>query len=189
MANSTRSQDKRQRLVESATTLFFEQGAHPTTLAEIAERAGVPLGNVYYYFKTKEELVGAVLESRAAEARGILESLEQKRTPQARLKALAQRWADQSEYAARYGCPIGSLCSELEKNPGTTLGAKTEAPFALIIDWAEDQFRQLGRGDARDLAFSLLARIQGASLLAQTFREPAVLTREAKLIDRWIDSL
>ena len=174
--------------MEGAKTLFHEHGVHPTTLAEVAERAGVPLGNVYYYFKSKEDLIEAVVESRAMEARALLDTLEQRRSPQTRLKALAQQWDEISESVALYGCPIGSLCSELDKNPGR-LDGKSEQLFGLAIDWAEDQFRQLGRRDARDLAFSLLARIQGASLLAQSFRDPQVLTREGRLIDRWIDEL
>lgn len=49
MANSVAAKaDKWERLVESATVLFHEQGVHRTTLAEVAERAHVPVGNVYY---------------------------------------------------------------------------------------------------------------------------------------------
>jgi TetR/AcrR family transcriptional regulator, transcriptional repressor for nem operon len=189
MANSTKNvPDKRERLVESAATLFHERGVYRTTLAELAERADVPLGNVYYYFKTKDELVDAVLERRAAEVRETLDSFGQKRTPQARLKALPQQWNAMSELVARYGCPLGGLCSELGKSPGN-LGGEPKALFGLVIEWAEAQFRQLGRRDARDLAFSLLTRIQGAALLAQSFHDPDVLAREARLIDRWIDGL
>ena len=188
MPNSHPSVDKRERLVESAKTLFHERGVHPTTLAEVAARAEVPLGNVYYYFKTKEALLGAVLESRAAEVRDALASFDQKRTPQARLKALAHGWVKIADLAARYGCPLGSLCSELGKSPGELEGS-AGALFAPVVDWTEAQLRELGRRDARDLAFSLLARVQGATLLAQSFRDPGILAREARLIDHWIDGL
>jgi len=174
--------------VESAAQLFHEQGVHRTSLAEVAERAEVPLGNIYYYFKTKEELLGAVLERRITEVRETLDSFEQKRTPQARLKALPQQWNAMSELVVRYGCPLGGLSFELGKCPGNLEG-KPEALFGPVIDWAEAQFRQLGRRDARDLAFSLLARIQGAALLAQSFRDPGILAREGRQIDRWIDGL
>jgi hypothetical protein len=59
----------------------------------------------------------------------------------------------------------------------------------IEVDWAEAQFRTLGRKDARDLAFSLLAGVQGAALLANTFRDPEILTRQARQLDRWIDSV
>lgn len=179
--------DKRSRLVESAKQLFHEQGVHTTTLADVAGRADVPLGNVYYYFKTKDDLVSAVVDGRTAEIRGFLAVLDQKRTPQARLKALAQQWVDSSELAARYGCPIGSLCSELAKAP--SIEPSSDAPFAILVDWAQQQLRELGVRDARDQAMSIIGRIQGASLLAQSFRDPKILAREARLIDRWVDSL
>lgn len=179
---------KRDRLVESARTLIHEQGVHSTTLAEVAQRADVPAGNVYYYFKTKDELVAAVLDAYAQEAARLTDSFERRRTPQARLKALVRNWDQQREAVARYGCPMGSLCTELDKvDDGLdTAGA---AVLGLIIDWAEAQFRELGRRDARDLAHTLFAGIQGAALLANTFRDPEILTRQARHLERWIDSL
>jgi TetR/AcrR family transcriptional regulator, transcriptional repressor for nem operon len=61
--------------------------------------------------------------------------------------------------------------------------------MALIVDWAEGQFRQLGRREARDLAIALFAGIQGAALLANTFRDPTILTRQERHLERWIDTL
>ena len=179
---------KRERLIASARTLFHERGVHRTTLAEVAERANVPLGNVYYYFKTKDELVGAVLESYTREAAQLLEELERHRTPKARLKALVGNWDSMRDAVADHGCPMGTLCSELDKADGEA-ARNAAAVLAIIIDWAEDQFRQLGRRDASDLAFSLFAGVQGASLLANTFRDPTILTRQGRQLGRWIDSI
>jgi TetR/AcrR family transcriptional regulator, transcriptional repressor for nem operon len=175
-------------LVESARHLIHEQGVHRTTLADVAERAEVPLGNVYYYFKTKDDLVGAVLERYKQQAAALTHTFERHRTPQARLKALVRNWADMRDTVARYGCPMGTLCAELDKLED---GADREAAAVLqvIIDWAEDEFRQLGRRDARDLALALFAGIQGAALLANTFRDPAILTRQGRHLERWIDTL
>src|SRR5919197_2337679 len=189
MANSvTRKGGKRERLVESATTLFHEQGVQRTTLAEVAERAEVPLGNVYYYFKTKDELVGAVLGGYQEQASALVASLERSRTPQARLKALVRNWVDMREAVVRHGCPMGSLCVELDKSE-SGLDREAAKVMATIIDWAEDQFRQIGRPDARDLAIALFAGIQGTALLANTFRDPDILSRQARHLERWIDSL
>jgi TetR/AcrR family transcriptional repressor of nem operon len=189
MTNSVAAKaDKRERLVESATALFHEQGVHRTTLAEVAERAQVPLGNVYYYFKTKDELIGAVLAGYQAQAGALIESFERGRTPQARLKALVRNWSDMRDAVVDHGCPMGTLCAELDKLEGG-LDREAAAVMARIIDWSEDQFRLLGRRDARDLAVALFAGIQGAALLANTFRDPTLLTRETRHLERWIDSL
>jgi AcrR family transcriptional regulator len=190
MSNSATkaSAGKRERLLESAKGLIHEQGAHRTTLAEVAERADVPLGNVYYYFKTKDELVAAVIGRYKEQAELLIQSLERHRSPQARLKALIKNWADMRETVARYGCPMGTLCAELDKLES---GADREAAavLAVIIDWAEEQFRELGRSDARDLALALFAGIQGAALLANTFRDPTILTRQSRHLERSIDLL
>jgi AcrR family transcriptional regulator len=179
---------KRERLVKSAQALIHEQGAHRTTLADIAERAEVPLGNVYYYFKSKDELIGAVLDSYKAQASALTQAFERHRSPQSRLKALVQNWSDMHETVARHGCPMGTLCAELDKDQGGR-DRDAAAVMATIIDWAEDQFRQLGRRDARDLAVALFAGIQGAALLANTFRDPSILTRQGQHLERWIDTL
>src|ERR671936_2010415 len=120
MTNSvtTRTAGKRDRLVESATALFHEQGVQRTTLAEVADRGEVPLGNVYYYFKTKDELVGAVLAAYLEQAATLIASFERGRTPQARLKALVRNWNDMRETVVNHGCPIGTLCAELDKIEG-----------------------------------------------------------------------
>jgi AcrR family transcriptional regulator len=188
MTNSVVAADKRERLVASARGLFHEQGVHRTTLAEVAERAHVPVGNVYYYFKSKDELVSAVLAGYDAEARALIESFERGRTPQARLKALVRNWNGMRDAVVDHGCPMGTLCAELDKLEGG-LDGEAAAVIARIIDWSEDQFRLLGRRDARDLAVGLFAGIQGAALLANAFRDPTLLTRQTRHLERWIDSL
>ncbi|WP_438294305.1 TetR/AcrR family transcriptional regulator [Streptomyces sp. HUAS TT7] len=60
-SSSTRRQATRQRLYEAAVTLIAEQGFSATTVDEIAERAGVAKGTVYYNFKSKTELFEELL--------------------------------------------------------------------------------------------------------------------------------
>ena len=80
---------KRDRLVAGACETIYRQGVEATTIADIAEAADVPAGNVYYYFKSKDELVAAAIDAYAKENRQRLSSIEQKhRTPRARLKVL-----------------------------------------------------------------------------------------------------
>ncbi|MFK8908231.1 TetR/AcrR family transcriptional regulator [Streptomyces sp. YS-3] len=61
MESSTRRQATRQKLYEAAVTLIAEQGFSATTVDEIAERAGVAKGTVYYNFKSKTELFEELL--------------------------------------------------------------------------------------------------------------------------------
>ena len=188
MADSIAQQPgKRERLVCSARQVLHQQGVQKTTIADVAHAADVPVGNVYYYFKTKDELVEAAIDDHAKDITAMLATFERHRTPKARLKALVRSWGEMGELTAEHGCPHGSLCSELDKrNDG--LDRAAAKLLRLSVDWAEQQFRQLGRRDARDLAIALVGAFQGAALLTNTFREPELLARQSRRLERWIDS-
>ena len=183
-----RGQGKRQRLIDAACQVFYVNGVERTTLADVAAAAGIPLGNVYYYFKTKNDLIGAVVEARMGEARTMLAWVEAAHdSPLGRLKALFAAFAGQGEEIAQYGCPQGSLCTELDKLPG---GPGPAADLMRIpVDWAERQFRALGRADARDLAIEVIARYQGSAVLASTLRDPDLLSRESARVAAWLDTI
>src|SRR6516162_5610190 len=155
-----RRQDKRERLIAAACQVMYAQGVEKTTLADIAAAAGVPLGNVYYYFKTKNDLLQAVIETHLHEIGATLAAIEASHaTPKERLKALFGALAEQSDLIARYGCPHGSLCQELGKRAD---GAPAAAELMREpVEWAERQFAAMGRSDARDLAIQVIARYQG----------------------------
>lgn len=181
--------NKRERLVQAAADLSYAHGLGKVSLADIASSAGVPLGNVYYYFKTKAAIGHAVIERRCDEFRMMREAWEQAATPQERLKAFVQMTVNNRKALARAGCPIGSLCAELGKEPGL-LAKAAAVPFQRLLGWLEGQFEALGRKkDRKALAIHLLSSIQGVSLLANCFRDHALVVEEAQHLNTWIDSL
>jgi TetR/AcrR family transcriptional repressor of nem operon len=185
----SRRAGKRERLVAAASQLLYQQGTERTTLAEIARLADVPPGNVYYYFKTKDDVIAAVISAHEQEIRTTLAAIDARHgTPKDRLKDLVREFARQSEIIAQYGCPLGSLCSELDKRAADS----TPAPAGLMrlpVEWAARQFQALGREDAGDLALDLMASYEGSALLASTLRDPAILSGAATRLSRWIDTL
>jgi hypothetical protein len=92
------------------------------------------------------------------------------------------------DLVARYGCPFGTLAAELDRREDG-LDREAAMPIGLILDWAEEQFRQLGRRDARDLAIAFFSGVQGAALLANALRDPELMTGQARHLERWIDTL
>ena len=73
---------KRERLIAAARTVIHQQGVEKTTIADIAREAYVPVGNVHYYFKTKDELVEAAIDSHVRDIQSLLGTLARHRTPQ-----------------------------------------------------------------------------------------------------------
>src|SRR6266576_1840846 len=181
--------DKRTRLIETAMKLAYRNGFRETSLADIAEAARVPVGNVYYYFKTKEELGEAVVERRLAQFREFREEIDRLSSPKERLFAFVESIHGNREQLARGGCPLGGLCSELQKEGGA-LAKKSAALFTEPIGWLEEQFRAVGHEkDSRELAVHFFSAFQGMAAVALGANDREVVVMEAKRLKDWIGTL
>jgi TetR/AcrR family transcriptional repressor of nem operon len=181
--------DKRARLMHAAVKLSYLHGFGKTALADIAEEADVPLGNVYYYFKTKDEVGEAIVEQRFLQARALRHAWDEAGSPRERLIASVQTTADRRQALASGGCCVGTLCSELRKEGGA-LARKASALLAEHLDWIEAQFRGLGKkNDARDLAVHLLSALQGIAVLAHSLRDSKLVATETARLRDWIAAL
>jgi AcrR family transcriptional regulator len=180
---------KRERLVTAAQDLVYRQGVARTTLAHIAEAADVPVGNVYYYFKTKDDIIGAVVQTQAQQIESTLAELERRhRSPKARLKALVRFLAEQAQSTSQYGCPHGTLSTELAKQ-AEEAGSLATPLMQIQLDWTERQFRAMGLRNAHDLAVELLVGYQGSAVLTNALGQPELMTRQTRRLEKWIDSL
>jgi AcrR family transcriptional regulator len=184
--------EKRAELVRAAAQLLHQRGFHRTTLADVAGAAKVPLGNVYYYFKTKEALAEAVLAFHEAALRQALAAwTAATRDPRQRLLHLVRAPLDAPERVIEFGCPHGSLCQELEKlGSDAPLAKAASRLLSVYIEWAYDQFRALGFGrrEARGFATDLVAAVQGTMLIAHTLRSRALLNRQLRRVEQWLDA-
>ena len=174
-----RKTDKRERLVEAAKTLMHQKGYNQTTLADIAEMAEVPLGNVYYYFKTKEAIAETVINNLHNELKARLAAFEQNDTPLERLKAFIAYESTQAESYARFGETNGTLCQELAKvKTSDLLPSLSGSLLNELIVWVELQYQTMGATDnARTLALQLVANLQGNALLASTANNAELYVR------------
>src|SRR6266542_3143528 len=181
--------DKRTRLIETAMKLAYKQGFRESSLADIAKAAHVPVGNVYYYFKTKEELGEAVVERRLEEVRAFRAEMGRLSSPKERLFAFVDRIQRNKEQLARGGCPLGGLCTELHREGGA-LAKKSAALFNEPMRWLEEQFRALGHEkDSRELGVHFFSAFQGMAAVALGTNDREVVVMEAKRLKDWIGTL
>ena len=184
-----RTSDKRERLVDSAKSLFHRQGYYRTSLADIARESDVPLGNVYYYFKTKEDICNAVIDERRESIRESLQECRCKENdPKKNLTLAVKMIMKQSDTVAEYGCPVGSLCQELDKTPSPLSEAANQC-MKDHIEWASKQFKDMGYQNAHDMGVEFIARIQGTILLGHTLHDPALIRKQLRSACDWIQSL
>src|SRR5262250_826638 len=132
--------DSRTRLLHAAEKTTYLRGFGNSSIADIAKSARVPVGNVYYYFKTKDEIGGAIVELRVSRFKKLLEELDKAGCPKERLCGFVDIKIKNREALARGGCPVGTLCSELQKYGGSA-AKKSRALLADALDWIEAQFK------------------------------------------------
>jgi len=180
--------DKRERVVRAATEAVHARGFHSSTLADIAKQAKVPVGSVYYFFKTKEQLGHAVIEAHIAHYDQRRATWEELSRPEERLVAFLEMTLDNRQTLSRWGCPVATLTGELQKEGGE-LGAEASKVFAGLLGWLGDQFRALGSSEPEADAEHLLAAIEGATLLTHSFHDPAYVERQVERLAAWIHRL
>ena len=181
--------DSRARLVQAAEKVTYRYGFATAALKDIAKEARIPLGNVYYYFRTKDAIGEAIVEQRVSRFRKLLEEFDKAGGPKERLCAFVEIKIKNREGLARGGCPVGTLCSELQKHGGTA-ARRSRMLFAEALAWMEQQFRAIGEGqESRGLAVHLLSVTQGVSVLAHTFHDPKLIEMEAERLKKWIRAL
>jgi TetR/AcrR family transcriptional regulator, transcriptional repressor for nem operon len=170
-------------------TLVYRHGFKETRLADIAAEANVPPGNVYYYFKTKEEIGAAIVDEHLSQIKMLHEKLDKLDSPQERLCAFVEMTLDNRKGLARGGCPIGTLCTELHKDDGP-LANQSTVLFAEMLKWLKAQFGALGEGrDSQGLAVHLLSALQGIAVIAHTLGDPEVVIMETRRLQKWIGTL
>ncbi|MEM9999426.1 MAG: TetR family transcriptional regulator [Pseudomonadota bacterium] len=156
-----RGSQRRDALTLSAAELFWRHGYDATSIADIAGAAKIPVGNVYYYFRSKADLAEAVARLFVSQTEALISDVEsQSQVPRDVLRLTIQRLKSSQAERVRYGCPIASACHEFSR----------AAPEAAKV-----------AGES----FTLLAGLFARQLTAMGQRPSVALTRARALICEW----
>lgn len=190
MASREKTAQIRQQIVEATDELLYRKGFNLMSFSDIAEASDTPRGNLYYYFKTKDEVLAAVIERRVQQMSQMLDDWDDSiPTPLDRLKRFAHIVVTEQERVQRYGCPMGSLNTELGKSQ-QPLQALAKRQFDVFKTWLTRQFQALDKGDdSEELAMHLLVRSQGIAVMSQVYGDAALIDREVAGINEWLESL
>lgn len=177
----------RDHIVEAADRLFYRRGFEHTSFSDIADVVRISRGNFYYHFKTKDEILEAVISARLTGTRKMLEQWEiEGKQPADRIRSFIHILVANRADIKRYGCPVGTLSTELAKLNHASHGEANKL-FTLFRTWLRRQFTLLGRAaDADALAMHLLARSQGVATLASAFHDEKFIRQEVKQMCDWL---
>lgn len=164
----------RHRVVEAARLLFWEKGYEPTSLQDVVARAGVRTGSLYYFFRTKEALLLAVLD-RYVDLLwpAVIEPAFARATdPIERVFAILEGYRQGLIYTGfAHGCPIGNLALEVsDEYPGARekIAKNFEGWRAWIGKCLEEAAERLPANlDRKGMAIFVLAVMEGAVMQAR----------------------
>jgi len=175
-------------LIDAASAQFHERGIARSSLADVARAANVPPGNMFYYFRTKEELAGEVAASWAAKVSAMLSDLEANEPdPCARIEALIARAGARAPDYAKDGCPLAAIARDARLLDLSTV--KGAEPLRTMSAWLEKQFRAAGTAQPKEHATFVLATLQGSFALAHGTRDASIIREVERSLTRWLQQV
>ena len=181
-----KASDSKGKTLAAAVKLFRQRGYHGTALHDILAAGGSPRGSLYFHFPGGKEEIGAAALTIAGEAvrQGIAQAAEKSDNAESFLVRIVRAMAsdlERSDY--REGCPIATTALETSAQ-SDVLGAATRTAFQK---WELEIKRGLFRfgltsGDADLVATMVLSQLEGALLLARTYRSLAPIQRAEQAV-------
>ncbi|NKQ58993.1 TetR/AcrR family transcriptional regulator [Amycolatopsis sp. K13G38] len=159
-AATSRPSPVRERILAAADELFYGEGIRAVSADRIIAAAAVSKVTFYRHFPTKDDLVLAYLDGRAAAERGALDGL---RTGDAcaMLTGIAHALADASCASGFRGCPFINAAAEYA-DPGHPVRQAVAAHRAWFAGLLRDLLAELGIGDSSTVVDQLMMLRDGA---------------------------
>jgi TetR/AcrR family transcriptional repressor of lmrAB and yxaGH operons len=184
-----KASDSKGKTLAAAAKLFRQQGYHGTALHDILAASGSPRGSLYFHFPGGKEQIGDAALALSAEAvrQGIVKAAETSEDAEIFLVRIVRSMAadlQRSDY--KEGCPIATTALETSAQV-EVLGTATRNAFQK---WELEIKRGLFRfgipaGDADLAATMILSQLEGALLLARTYRSLEPIHRAEQAL-KWL---
>ena len=181
------TQTTKERIIEAADDLFYQKGYEFTSFADIAEVVNISRGNFYHHYKTKGDILEAVITHRVAKTKEMLKRWEEEsQNAEGRIRCFIHILIANHAKIKLYGCPVGTLTTELAKLDHASQEDAKQI-FTLFRKWLSKQFKELGfKKEADSLAMHLLALSQGVATMATAFPNEAYVKQEVNHMNEWL---
>lgn len=185
-----RGDSRREALVQAAAKLFWVHGYSGTSLADVAKAADVPIGNLYYYYKSKADLAYAVASLFVSQTEQLVEVVcAETENSRSRLKLLVARLRETQGERIAYGCPIAAACRDLREQ-APEASERAAQSFSILIGFVGQELGRTGLRPSLAMAKarSVIADWQGGIALAHGLQQPTILVETYGRMDRVLAS-
>ena len=186
---SIQGAETQKKIVEISDDLFYRQGYEHTSFSNIAEVVGISRGNFYHHFKTKTQILDAVIEFRKEKTQRMLDDWESSFTDEIqRVKCFINILIKNKSKIKHYGCPVGTLTTELQKLDHSAHEHAVEI-FVMFKNWLVAQLKSAGKkgNEAEQISLHLLARSQGVATVFNAIKNERFLRAEVDSLETWLD--
>jgi AcrR family transcriptional regulator len=160
----------RDRLLDAADELFYEEGIHIVGIDRVIEKAGVAKASLYSTFGSKDELVRAYLNRRYQQRRArITEWLTRYDTPRDRLLAVFEALGDSIAQPGYHGCAFANATAE--SSPGSVAEQVTQEYRSWTRTLLTDLAADAGAADPATLGAQLHLLYDGVNWAARIDRD------------------
>lgn len=180
----------RDRIIQAADTLIYQQGYCATSFAHLADQLKISRGNFYYHFKHKDQILKAVIQFRLANTHKHLKLLESSSLSTIdRLLALNQDLIDNQEDIRQFGCSVTNLINELTRL-NHLYRDDAIMIFTLMRTWLRRQFGLMNQKQMADqYALHLLLQRQGITYSAGAVNDDQFIVQQVAILNEWLASL
>ena len=173
---TARRPSARERLLDAADELFYEEGIHIVGIDRVIEKAGVAKASLYSTFGSKDELVRAYLNRRYEQRRTrITEWVARYGTPRERLLGVFDALGDSIAQPGYHGCAFANATAESSR--GSAAEQVTQTYRAWMRALFTDLAGQAGAADPATLGAQLHLLYDGVNWAARIDRDLAAAGR------------
>ena len=184
------------KIIKATRHLFKRQGYRNTTIDDICNSSGVKRGNLYFYFKGKENLAYAVIADAIEREFPLLNRMmEDQSDPLAKVEALIDGMV---QYIIRKDCQGGWFFGNFALEVGDTNRGLSDAINRFFIEWHALLSSLLGEAkevgelrketDCDALSRLIMSAMEGAILICKVSKDPASLLKTVETLKSIIAS-
>ncbi|TDH37764.1 TetR/AcrR family transcriptional regulator [Pseudohoeflea suaedae] len=177
--------ERREAIAAAAADLFWRCSFAGSSIGDIARAAGVPQGNMFYYYKTKADIALAVADIFLSETSALVaEAANVSTEAEERCRFLLRRLQQSNRSRMERGCPI-SLAVRDFRDGAPDASARAAESFTRLMEFLAGEFGRSGQRPSQALshARSLIAEWQGGIALAHAFSDMTILAESFRRMD------
>ncbi len=171
----------RERLIDAAARLFYDEGIRAVSMDAVAEKAGVTKRTLYYHFRSKDDLIAAYLEGRDRSNLALFQRwfTETEGDLADKVAGIFHNLARSARHPRWKGCGFLRTSVELVTMPGHPAMVAARVHKKRVEDWLKAVFDAAGSTGSEDLARQIVLLLDGAFAVVLLHRDPGYMETAA----------